>query len=428
MKREAKLVLGLILAFTVLQLIELKACSRWGLPESRNAPEVNVQRIIIKPESLPQPYSTSSANNEPTLIAQPAGARLKVPAGFEVKVFAEGDFPNPRWMIEGPNGDLFVSDNRANNITLLRDANQDHLIDNRTERFVFASGLNQPFGMAIRNGFFYIANTDTVLRFRYEVGQQQLAGPGEKLIDLPAGGSRQHWTRNLSFSPDGRKLYVTVGSESDLGEEEPRRAAINEYNPDGTGHRVYASGLRNPTGLAWNPSTGQLWVNVNERDRLGDDLVPDYLTSVREGGFYGWPYSYIGQYEDQRMAGKRPDLVAKAIVPEVLFEAHSAALGLVFYTGAMFPQEYRGDAFVALHGSHNRLDRSGYKIVRVPFKDGRPEGGYENFLIGWVQDTRGKEVWGQPVGLTMIRDGSLLIVDDGARKIWRVGFHEQTLH
>jgi glucose/arabinose dehydrogenase len=276
--------------------------------------------------------------------------------------------------------------------------------------------------MAIQNDYFYIANTDAVLRFKYQIGQTRLENQGEKIIDLPANGYHQHWTRNLLFSKDGQKLYITVGSENDLGEEEARRAAINEYNPDGSGHRVYASGLRNPIGLAWNPATGQLWASVNERDGLGDDLVPDYLTSVREDGFYGWPYSYIGQNEDPRLVGKRPDLVAKAIVPEVLFEAHAAAVGMVFYTGQMFPEKYRGDAFVAMHGSYNRIKRTGYKIVRVPFKDGRPEGGYENFMVGWVQDDLGKNVWGRPAGLTMLRDGSLLVVDDGSKKVWRVSY------
>ena len=381
-------------------------------------------RIVITPSSLPKPFETKAVANGPRSAPAPAGAALAVPAGFEVKVFAEGDFQNPRWMIEGANGDLFLADSRANNVVLLRDANKDGRIDNATERFVFATGLNQPFGLAIQAGWFYIANTSTVVRFKYEVGQTSLTGAGEKIIDLPGQGYRQHWTRNLLFSRDGRKLFVSVGSESNVSEEpEPRRAAISEYNPDGTGHRIFASGIRNPIGLAWNPVTGQLWTAVNERDGLGDDLVPDYVTSVKDGGFYGWPYAYIGSNEEPRLKGKRPDLVAKAIIPDVLVEPHAAALGLTFYNGRMFPKEYVGDAFVALHGSWNRALRSGYKVVRIPFKNGKPEGGYENFLTGWVPDEKGREVWGRPVGVTVIRDGSLLVVDDGGNKVWRITYN-----
>lgn len=425
MKRQIKIALYCSIAAIILPVTTLTACAQSSNRDGAVTQKIDSRRIIIKPESLPKPGATQSAQNNPQVVSAPPGAALSLPAGFEVKVFAEGDFTNPRWIIEGSNGDLFLSDNRANSVTLLRDLNKDGIIDNKTERFVFASGLNQPFGMAIQNGYFYIANTDAVLRFKYQPGQTRLEGQGEKIIDLPGNGYRQHWTRNLIFSKDGKKLYVSVGSETNVGEEEPRRAAINEYNADGSGHRVYASGIRNPIGLAWNSVTGQLWTAVNERDGLGDDLVPDYLTSVKEGAFYGWPYSYIGSNIDPRLAGKRQDLVAKATVPDVLFEAHCAALGLVFYNGKMFPKEYQGNAFVAMHGSWNRAKRSGYKIVRVPFKNGKPEGGYENFMVGWVPDETGKDVWGRPVGLVMIRDGSLLVVDDGGKKIWRVTYKKE---
>jgi glucose/arabinose dehydrogenase len=394
-----------------------------GKPTISASARPSRERIVIKPESLPKPYETQSALNGPRVVPQPASTGLHLPPGFEAKVFAEGNFRNPRWIIEGPNGDLFVADSRGNNIVLLRDANKDGVIDNQSERFTFADGLNQPFGMAIHQGYFYIANTNAVVRFRYQVGQTKLEGEPEKIADLPGQGYMQHWTRNILFRPGGKKMYVTVGSETNVNEEsDPRRAAISEYNSDGTGHRVFASGIRNPIGLAWNPKTGALWTAVNERDGLGDDLVPDYVTSVKEGGFYGWPYAYLGQNEEPRQKGKRPDLVAKAIVPDVLVEAHSAALGLVFYTGKMFPKEYEGDAFVALHGSWNRSRRSGYKVICIPFKDGKPEGGYENFMTGWVTDDAGREVWGRPVGLAVIRDGSLLVVDDGGNKIWRVTY------
>jgi glucose/arabinose dehydrogenase len=378
------------------------------------------ERIIIKPESLPQP--SQSATNFPRVTPAPVGAKLQLPPGFQISVFAEGDFANPRWMIEGPNGDLFLSDARKNVVFLLRDANKDGRIDNASERFTFVEGLKRPFGMAIQNGYFYVGNVNSVVRFKYNVGDTKITSAAEPIAELPEAGF--HWTRNLLFSPDGKKLYVAIGSASNVDiEPDARRGAISEYNPDGTGHRIFASGIRNPIGLAWNPTTKELWTAVNERDGLGDDLVPDYATSVKDGGFYGWPYMYIGDNVDPRRADDMKNIRLKSpIVPDVLLEAHCAALGLVFYTGKMFPKEYQGDAFVALHGSWNRAKRTGYKVVRIPMKNGKPEGGYENFLTGWVPDPTAREVWGRPVGLTMLRDGSLLVVDDGGNKVWRVTY------
>ena len=238
--------------------------------------------------------------------------------------------------------------------------------------------------MAINNGYFYVGNTDGVVRYKYNVGDTKISAAPEKIADLPAQGYNNHWTRNLLFSPDGKKLYVSVGSGTNVDvESDQRRAAISEYNPDGTDHRIYASGIRNPIGLAWNPTTKELWTAVNERDGLGDDLVPDYATSVKDGGFYGWPYLYIGGNVDPRRADDIKNIRLKsATVPDVLFEAHCAALGLVFYTGKMFPKEYQGDAFVAMHGSWNRSLRTGYKVVRIPMENGKPQGGYENFMTG----------------------------------------------
>ena len=333
----------------------------------------------------------------------------------------------PRWVKEGPNGDLFLADWQANTIYLLRDSNKDGKIDNATERFVFTKAVNRPFGMAVQKvgteTYFYVGNTDSIVRFKYQIGQTALEGQPEKLATVPTGG---HSTRDLLFSKDGKKMYLSVGSQSNVNEGEPEiRAAISEYNPDGTGHRIYAFGIRNPVGLAWNPVNGELWTAVNERDLLGDDLVPEYATSVKEGGFYGWPDSYMGSNVDPRVKAPRMDLVKRAIVPDVLIEPHSAALGIVFYTGTMFPAEYRNDAFVALHGSWNRKNRSGYKVIRIPFEKGKPEGGYENFLTGWVPDETGPDVWGRPVGLTMIKDGSMLVVDDGGKKIWRVTYKKK---
>ncbi|MFN7948660.1 MAG: sorbosone dehydrogenase family protein [Blastocatellia bacterium] len=416
------------LTIALLLIFALAGCRR-SEPEVTNPVTTGTlarsERIIVSPDSLPQPFQTKSADNPSVIVPQPPDARLQVPAGFAVSLFAEGDFSVPRWIIEGPNGDLFVADSAAGNITLLRDANRDGAIDNKTERFSFVSGLKRPFGMAIHDGYFYVGNMDSIVRFKYQEGATKLEGQPEKIIDLTIPGQNNHWTRNLIFSPDGKKLYVSVGSGTNVDiEPDPRRAAISEYNPDGTGHRIFASGLRNPTGLAINPVTKELWTSVNERDELGDDLVPDYITSVKDGGFYGWPYSYIGKNIDPRRAkDQKPELVAKAIVPDVLIEAHSAPLGLVFYTGSMFPKEYQNNAFVALHGSWNRAQKRGYKVVRVPFKDGKPEGGYENFVTGWLTDAPKQEVWGRPVGLVVLRDGSLLIVDDGAKKIWRVTYN-----
>jgi glucose/arabinose dehydrogenase len=378
---------------------------------------------LIKPEDLPPPFQTDSARNPPQLVARPAGAELLVPPGFHVDLFYDGTFGgegNPRTMALAPNGDVFVVNPESNTIDVLRDANSDGKAE---ERFTFASaeqGLNQPFGIAFHPNGLYVGNTNGIVRFAYESGQTKATGPALVLVDdLPTGG---HWTRNLIFSPDGTKLYVSVGSQNNVAEEGAMRAAILEFTPDGSSFRVFAGGLRNPVGLAFNPVTNELWTAVNERDGLGDDLVPDYFTSVQDGGFYGWPYSYIGAHLDPRMNGKGVTLASTAIVPDVLFQAHSANLGALFYTGAMFPQEYRNDAFVAFHGSWNRELRTGYKVVRVRFRDGKPVGGYEDFLTGFLLSSANRNVWGRPVGLLVARDGALLVSDDGGSRIWRVSY------
>jgi glucose/arabinose dehydrogenase len=378
-------------------------------------------RIQIRANNLPAPFESKSAVRPSKLIPQPADAILKVPKGFKVNVFAEGEFTYPRWMVLAANGDVFVADSRANRIVVLRDKNSDGVAD---ERFIFAENLSQPFGMAFNGKFFYVANTDSVIRFSYKSGQTKAEGTPEKIIELTRGGYNQHWTRNISFSPDGKKLYVSIGSESNASvETDPRRAAISVYDPDGKNHRIFASGLRNPIGLAWNPKTRELWTAVNERDGLGDDLVPDFVTSVKNGGFYGFPYSYIGQNEEPRRKGENPDLVKKAIVPDVLVASHSAALGIVFYDGRMFPKEYNGDAFVAFHGSWNREKLTGYKVIRIKFKNGKLiDNSYEDFVFGWLPDENNNEVWGRPVGLLVNSDGSMLICDDGGKKIWRVSY------
>ena len=373
----------------------------------------------IKPNDLPAPNATADATNPPRVVQRPGEARLNLPPGFSVGTFAEGDFTEPRWMALAPNGDVFLSDSRSGKIIVLRDANKDGVAE---ERFTFVEAMKQPFGIAFWRNYVYIGNTDAVLRFTYKPGQTKAEGTPEKIADLPGRGYREHWTRNILFSRDGKKMYVTVGSETNVSvEPEPMRAAIAEFNPDGTGKRIYASGTRNPIGLDWLPGTNTLWAAVQERDRLGDDLVPDFVTEIKDGGFYGWPYAYMG-FEDPRRKGERPDLVQKTITGNVLIQAHSAILGMVFYQGSMFPREYRGDAFVALHGSWNRTERTGYKIIRIRFRNGKPVGGYDDFLTGWMLDPKSKDVWGRPVGLLVLNDGSLLITDDGAKKIWRVTY------
>lgn len=379
-----------------------------------------LKKYNLTPADLPPPNATSSAMNFPKVTESTAMPRFTAPQGFAVSLYAEGDFTEPRWLALALNGDVFLSDAKAGRIIILRDKDSDGKVD---ERHTFATGLEQPFGMAFWKEYFYVANTNSIVRFKYKPGQTAAEGQPEKIADLPGKGYNQHWTRNIIFNSEGSKLYATVGSESNVNvEADPRRAAISEYNPDGTGHRIYAAGLRNPVGLAFNPSTGALWTTVNERDQLGDDLVPDYTTSVKEGAFYGWPYAYIGQNEDPRRKGERPDLVQKAIVPDVLIQSHSAALGIAFYQGEMFPADYRGDALIALRGSWNRAKRTGYKIIRVRFKDGKPVGGYEDFVVGWAPDETSREVLGRPVGLLVLRDGSVLITDDGAKRIWRVTY------
>lgn len=375
----------------------------------------------VDPKQMPRPFHSESARRPSRNVPQPENATLRIPKGFKLNVFAEGDFTYPRWMALAPNGDVFVADSRANKIIVLRDKNKDGAAD---ERFVFTDKVDQPFGMAFWNDYFYVANTDSVVRFKYKTGQTAAGGDPEKLVELTRGGYNQHWTRNVIFSPDGKKMFVAIGSETNVSvEPDPRRAAISVYDPDGKNHRIFASGLRNPIGLAFNPVNGELWTAVNERDGLGDDLVPDFVTSVKEGGFYGFPFSYIGPNEEPRRKGENPELVAKTIVPDVLLTSHSAALGIVFYTGKNFPKDYTGDAFVALHGSWNRQKLTGYKVIRIRFNKGKVVGNqYEDFVSGWLPDENSNEVWGRPVGLLVHSDGSLLITDDGAKKIWRVSY------
>lgn len=408
-------------AVAIALLVTTTACAQstnTGTPVATqtNAP---LGHYNIKPSDLPPPKIENNVNNGPNVIARPTDAKLTLPPGFVVSTFAEGGFTRPRWMALAPNGDVFLADSEGGKVFVLRDANNDGVAE---ERSVFAEGLRQPFGIAFWHDYVYIGNTDAIIRYQYKPGQLKAMSEAEKIADVPGRGYREHWTRNILFSPDGKKMYVTVGSESNVSvESDPMRASITEFNPDGTGKRIYASGTRNPIGLAWLPGTNNLWAAVQERDRLGDDLVPDFVTEIKDGGFYGWPYGYLG-IEDPRRQGERTDLVKKIITPDVLIQAHSAILGLVFYEARMFPEEFRGDAFVALHGSWNRTQRTGYKIIRIRFKNGKPVGGYDDFLTGWMLGPDSRDVWGRPVGLLILRDGSMLITDDGANKVWRVSY------
>jgi glucose/arabinose dehydrogenase len=397
--------------------------------------------LAVLTQQLPAPFDTPWFRKPTRTVPRTEGQHPIVPSGFTVSIFADG-LQFPRSMALAPNGDVFVTEpiRNGSRIRVLRDADKDGVAELRE---TFAEGLNRPFGLAFWRNYLYVGNNDSVVRFAYAAGQMKAADAPEKIVDLPPSDAAldgdtaarlkidisqtrgyNHWTRNVIFNPAGTKMYVTVGSATNATpERDPRRAAINEYNPDGSGHRVFANGLRNPVGLAYFPGTDTLWTAVNERDHLGDDLVPDYITSVSDGAFYGWPYSYIGKHVDPTVEPKRPDLVAKAVTPDVLLPSHSAALGLIFYTGSQFPAEYRNSAFVALHGSINRSRLSGYSVVRVPFRNGNPSGPPADFLSGFIaRDDEEKQAWGRPVGLLQLPDGSILLSDDGGNRIWRVSF------
>jgi glucose/arabinose dehydrogenase len=366
-----------------------------------------------KPQ-LPAPFATPTVGNSPDGDKPPAGFLPKAPSGFKVNVYASG-FRRPRWLTVAPNGDIFLAETGAGRVLVLRDTKGTGVADPPE---VFADGLKQPFGIAFHNDYVYVGNTNGVVRFHYDSKTSKRTGEAEPILPLPTGG---HSTRALAFSPDGKQLFISVGSATNIDiEKDQRRAAITISDPDGKGARIYASGLRNPVGIAIEPVTGQLWTTVNERDELGDDLPPDYLTSVKDGGFYGWPFSYIGDNVDPRVKPQRPDLVAKAIIPDVLLGSHVAPLQFTFYTGKSFPESYRSGAFVAEHGSWNRSTRNGYQVAFVGFKDGKAAVDPVPFLTGFVPDPKGHTVNGRAVGVTVAPDGSLLVSDDGAGVIYRV--------
>ena len=410
-----------------------------------DAPGVRRQ---ITADTLPAPYASRSSSNAPSVARAPGNAALKVPAGFTVQLFARG-LDIPRIIRVAPNGDIFVAESGGGRIRVMRAADG---AATPTRSEIFAGGLDAPFGIAFyppgaNPQWIYVANTNSVVRFAYRNGDLVARGAAETVVPrLAAGG---HWTRDIAFSPDGRRMFVSIGSASNVAQglarktrddirrwearnglgaawgDEARRASVLAFAPTGGDGRVFATGLRNCVGLAVQPRTGDLWCSTNERDGLGDDLPPDYATRVREGGFYGWPWYYIGDHEDPRHKGERPDLTGKATLPDVLLQPHSAPLGIGFYdapdnAAASFPAEYHGDAFVAMHGSWNRSKRTGYKVIRIHLRDGKPDGAYEDFLTGFVIDDA--TVWGRPVGIATAHDGALLVSEDGNGTIWRIAY------
>ena len=388
---------------------------------------------LIKPGDLPAPYATPSIDRGAKIVPQPEGAWPKVPEGFVVEKFATG-LDNPREIIKAPNGDLFIAESGPGRIRILHssEAEGKPALD-----AIYATGLHQPFGMAFYPSganpkYLYIANTDSVVRYPYKNGDLKAQEKEEVIVpDIPGGGRLRgggHWTRDVRFSRDGKKMYVSVGSFTNVYERpdapEDRRADVLEYNPDGTEGRIYASGIRNAVGLAIHPQTGDLWCSVNERDGLGDNLVPDYITRIKENGFYGWPWFYIGSNPDPRHPGAHPELKDKVLVPDVLLQPHLASLCLTFYTGNQFPKEFANDGFAAEHGSWNRERRVGYKVIRIPLDKGIPSGSYEDFMTGFV--TPDGNVWGRPVGVAVGQSGSLFITDDASGTVWRVK-HEKNV-
>ena len=403
---------------------------------------------LIRPDDAPPPYASRSASNTPSVVARPAGASLKVPPGFAVTEFAHG-LTNPRQIRVAPNGDIFVAESDSDRVRVLRAA--DGAATPSVDQ-VFAGGLDQPFGIAFyppgpAPQYLYVANNNSIVRFPYGPGALKPLGKPEVVVARLTPSTGGHWTRDVAFSPDGRRMFVSIGSGSNDAEglaplseaartawqnghglgaawgAEENKADVLAFSPEGGTPHPYATGLRNCVSLALEPKTGVPWCVTNERDGLGDDLPPDYATAVREGGFYGWPWYYIGGHEDPRHKGARPDLATQITVPDVLLQPHSAPLGIAFYdppkgAPAAFPEQYRGSAFVALHGSWNRSKRTGYKLVRLPLKDGVPDGSYRDFLTGFVANDDG--VWGRPVGVAVAHDGALLMTEDGNGTIWRI--------
>ncbi|MAZ26041.1 MAG: L-sorbosone dehydrogenase [Cytophagaceae bacterium] len=417
----------IIPAITALTLMGCKSETHVSNEEKEEIAQDSTTTVetAIGPLELVAPFSSESVRKNSKVVDWPQDMTPKAPEGFTVTRFADG-LEHPRWTYVAPNNDIFVSEANTGNgsknqITLLRDTDNDGTVD---EQHVYMTGLHQNFGMLVLDGHFYVANTDGLYRYPYTEGANKNDAQGEKILDLPAGGYNNHWTRNIITNEAGDKIYISVGSASNVGEHgldtEKRRADILEVNPDGSGEVIYASGLRNPVGMDWNPVNGELWTAVNERDELGNNLVPDYATSVKKGGFYGWPFSYYGQINDPRWNDDpHQGMVDKAIVPDVPLGPHTASLGFVFYDADQFPAEYNNGAFVGQHGSWNREPFSGYKVVFIPFQNGKPQPP-QDFLTGFIKDEASNEVYGRPVCTTIAPDGSLLVNDDDSGIIWKI--------
>ncbi len=363
--------------------------------------------------SLPAPYATPSATNPPKLVSKPQDKQLAVPAGFTVMEYASG-LSKPRIMLEVAPGTVLVSDSVAKGSVFA-------LTNGGKDKKAILKDLDRPFTMAVYEKFLYVTEAESLKRYPFDA-KTLTVGPGQEVVSLKGYG-KGHWTRSLAFDAKAKKMYLGVGSGSNVDTGDPKdRAAINVYNPDGSGHEIFASGLRNPVSIRWNPVTKKLWSTCQERDGLGDDLVPDFLTEVKQGAFYGWPYAYIGQNEEPRHKGEAPELVKKSIVPDVVLPAHVASMDFTFYTGKQFPAKYKNGVFLAERGSGNRSQRVGYQIVFIPFKDGKPSGAPEPFLTGFMMGGGEKEVWGRPVGVSQLSDGSLLVSEDGNNKIWHIAY------
>ncbi len=425
-----------------LSMFILQSCNSAG--DQSNTSQDSMP-LISTPDSLPAPYETKSVKNFSKVIGWPENKTPVAPDGFKVTKFADG-LQNPRWIYVTPNGDVLVAEantetkglkkvtetisgkaesqntgESANRITLLRDKDNDGIPELKQ---VLLFGLNQPFGMLVLGNSLYVANTDGIVQYPYQPGQTQIKSEGKKILDLPAGGYNNHWTRNIIANANQTKIFISVGSGSNVAEHgmenEVRRANILEINPDGSGERVVAAGLRNPVGMCLTPGTNELWTVVNERDELGDNLVPDYITKVKDGGFYGWPFAYYGPNEDPRLKGQQPELVKATLIPDMSMGAHTASLGLVFYKQKAFPAKYHDGAFVSQHGSWNRSQLSGYKVIFVPFQNGKPSGDPEDFLTGFIADATKSEVYGRPVGIAVLPNGALLVADDASNTIWKI--------
>ncbi|MGL6341282.1 MAG: PQQ-dependent sugar dehydrogenase [Waterburya sp.] len=423
-------VIGLITSCSSTPSATIADSTNKATPTKISTESLTPTPIKITLADLPEPYSTESASKPPNVVPVPDNPVLQVPPGFTVNVFAD-NLPDVRWLTLTPDGDVLAVQSKQNKINLLKDQNQDGVAEVKQVFGDRSNNLDQPLGMTFANNSFYVANTGEVLRYDYQPGQQQLEGKGTEITQLTPGGYNQHWTRNIVTSPDGQKLYVSVGSRSNADSEELPRASIQVMNLDGSERSTYGYGLRNPVGLDFHPITGELYTTVNERDQLGDDLVPDYLTKVQQGGFYGWPYAYLSPnlLDPRHLEGDqstKPDLAAKTLTPDVLFQAHSAALGVQFYDQQKFPSKYHNGAFVAFRGSWNRDRGTGYKIVFVPFgKDNQPLGYYEDFLTGFLVNPDAPDAFARPVGLLVLPDGSLLLAEDGNGRIYRISYGKQ---